>query len=365
MPSAETLDFAALLVPIPGDKPSGQSVRYSGEYDSIQNARRAEDEVEQGDWKREVKKADWQAVIAQAVETLSTKSKDLQIVAWLTEALVKRHGFPGLRDGLRLIRELHEGFWDSLYPEIDAGDLEYRAGPLWWLNEKLPFSIKAIPLMQSKDGQSYSWLHWEESRAVDTLGRRDPQALTAALADGKITADQFDAATMVPPRAYYETLFADLSQSWEECARLQQVVDQKFGRDAPSLLNAKKVIEDCRTLVEGILRKKRELEPDPVLDSTQAGDGSVPPEGNAAMTAPHATGNLPLTPVDRNDALRRLAAVSEFFHRTEPHSPVAYLVQRAVRWGQMPLEQWLQDVIADGTVLANVRETLGLKDTAK
>ena len=69
-----------------------------------------------------------------------------------------------------------------------------------------------------------------------------------------------------------------------------------------------------------------------------------------------------LMPQDRADAIRRLAAVAEYFRRTEPHSPIAYLVQRAVRWGEMPLEEWLRDVIHDENVLGQLRETLGLKD---
>ena len=74
-----------------------------------------------------------------------------------------------------------------------------------------------------------------------------------------------------------------------------------------------------------------------------------------------ATGTVPLEPRDRADALRRLQAIAAYFQRTEPHSPVSYLVQRAVRWGEMPLEQWLNEVISDKTALAHLRETLGLK----
>jgi type VI secretion system protein ImpA len=66
----------------------------------------------------------------------------------------------------------------------------------------------------------------------------------------------------------------------------------------------------------------------------------------------------------RADALRQLAAVADYFRRTEPHSPVSYLIQRAVRWGEMPLEAWLQNVIHDESVLDQLRETLGLKDSA-
>lgn len=80
------------------------------------------------------------------------------------------------------------------------------------------------------------------------------------------------------------------------------------------------------------------------------------------MTLPSSLESVPFAPQDRSDALNRLAAVADFFRQTEPHSPVSYLVQRAVQWGQMPLEDWLRDVISDDAVLTRVRETLGLKD---
>ena len=62
----------------------------------------------------------------------------------------------------------------------------------------------------------------------------------------------------------------------------------------------------------------------------------------------------------RKDALKRLGEIADFFARTEPHSPVSYLVSRAVKWGNMPLESWLQDVIKDETVLYQLRQTLGI-----
>jgi type VI secretion system protein ImpA len=57
-----------------------------------------------------------------------------------------------------------------------------------------------------------------------------------------------------------------------------------------------------------------------------------------------------------------LAEVADFFRQTEPHSPVSYLVQRAVKWGNMPLESWLQEVVKDESVLSQIRETLGFAE---
>src|SRR5919109_2365728 len=161
MPSPVTIDFQALLAPIPGENPAGESLRFHSTdrtYDAIQEARRSDDDLDQGEWVHKIKTSDWPAVIEIATKALASKSKDLQVAAWLVEALVKRHGFAGLRDGLRLLWELQERFWDSLYPSIDDGDLEPRAAPLLGLNKQLPASIRQVPITQ---GEAYAWLHWK------------------------------------------------------------------------------------------------------------------------------------------------------------------------------------------------------------
>ena len=83
MGASAVLEFEALLAPIPGDNPAGESVRYAGVYDAIQEARRADDDLNKGEWQTEAKVADWRAVINLAIEALGTKCKDLQIGAWL------------------------------------------------------------------------------------------------------------------------------------------------------------------------------------------------------------------------------------------------------------------------------------------
>src|SRR5262249_36782170 len=154
---------------------------------------------------------------------------------------------------------------------------------------------------------------------------------------------------------HYEELSADIDGAAQALAGLEQAVDAHFGREAPSLLAVRKALDDCRTLVGGITKRKRELEPG-AQDSAETG-GAEPAADGASWTAPKGDAGLG----DRQEALRQLAAVAAFFRRTEPHSPVSYLVQRAVQWGRMPLDDWLREVIHDEGVLAHVRETLGLK----
>ena len=63
----------------------------------------------------------------------------------------------------------------------------------------------------------------------------------------------------------------------------------------------------------------------------------------------------------RADAVARLRDVVEYFKQTEPHSPVAHLIQRAVRWANMPLEAILAELIQDESALTRIWDTLGVK----
>jgi type VI secretion system protein ImpA len=93
-------------------------------------------------------------------------------------------------------------------------------------------------------------------------------------------------------------------------------------------------------------------EPEEAVEEGEAGvDGVVVAGGKAT-----ATGAIQ----NRRDALKRLNEIADFFKKSEPHSPVSYLVQRAVKWGEMPLETWLQEVIKDQSVLFQLKETLGV-----
>jgi type VI secretion system protein ImpA len=120
----------------------------------------------------------------------------------------------------------------------------------------------------------------------------------------------------------------------------------------------KKVLDSARSVVEKIVKEKRLLEPDPVTVS-DAGD-AVAADGNGhASGGGFAVASGPIR--TRAEAISRLSEVATFFRQTEPQSPVAYLVERAIKWSQMPLETWLASVIKDDTVLGSLRETLGVE----
>src|SRR5260370_27247883 len=121
------IDIAALLAPIPGDNPAGENLQYSGVYDEIREARRADDNLTKGEWEHEPKLAEWPKVVELSTSSLASKTKDVQIGSWLVEAGVQLLCFAGPGSGPKLMRGLHEQFWERLYPERAEGDLDGRA----------------------------------------------------------------------------------------------------------------------------------------------------------------------------------------------------------------------------------------------
>jgi len=362
-PKPSVINLETLLTPISEENPAGEYLRYSGIYDEISEARRADKDVPQGEWQTEVKYADYRKVISLAVPALEKDTKDLQISAWLSEALVKEHGFVGLRDSLRLITGLQENFWETLHPEVDEGDMEGRANALAWMELQTSYAIKQAKITGYN---GYSFIDFEDSKkydipdnieSLDSTEQARYNALRAeAEQQNRVTANKWRAEMAQTRRAFYEELNFLVEECWAAYADVNRVIEEKFDRNqAPGLNNLKKALDDIHSQIKKFLDEKRAEEPDEVTDEVTEGEAGE--NGAVVKVAGVATASGAIQ--SRQDALKRLGDIAEFFRKTEPHSPISYLLQRAVKWGNMPLESWLQDVIKDETVIFQIRQTLG------
>ena len=250
------IDLDAILTPIEGENPAGENLRYTATYDAIQEARREEDVLDRGDWDREVKTADWELVKRLAVEALTEKTKDIQISVWLLESLVKTEGFNGLDAGLQVTTELMERFWEHVYPEIEDDDLDYRIGPLEFMNDKLWLAVKQVPITDaSAGGGGYSWVKWQEATEVGSD--------EAAIAEGKLGLEDFESALNRSSKAFYEELYGQIEACITSFTRFDNLLDEKFGSEAPRTADFKQALEDCQRFITKTLKQKKELDPDP------------------------------------------------------------------------------------------------------
>ena len=352
-----------LLEPIPGGgHPGGADLAYLKEFDAIREARRADDpSLAQGAWVTEVKAAQWPLVRELCEEALRKKSKDFQIACWYTEALTRIEGFSGLDTGLKLLNGLLTDFWEFAYPELDLSDLEERISKFEWLDSQMPHVLRSVPMTSAASG-GYSWLQWEESRHVENIGARDLQAKELALAEGKLAGDAFDKAAKASGGKFYEKLLAQLIAVQATQAELEQNIDRAFGADAPSLRSLRDAIAACVDLAQRLSGRNGVKAQPAIIEapSTPAVDVVVTEQKRPTMNAPQFSGPIH----SRDEAVNQLREIAQFFRQTEPHSPVSLLADRAARWAEMPLEQWLSTVIKDDATLGQLRELLDWENGA-
>ena len=358
------IDLELLLQPISDESPSGESLRYSGIYDEIAEARRADENLNQGEWVTELKMADYGKVIDLGIPALSSQTKDLQIGVWVAEATIRKNGLAGFRDSLLMLHGFHERFWDTLHPEIDEGDMEGRANAMSWFDIQGALSLRTAAFT---GGRGYSLNDFDDSRKYDfpenaeSLPTEEKVKLNQLKAEAEknrsVTMSVWNVERAATRRVAMESINFTIEECWTAFNDLNRLCEEKYDRNqTPGFSNIKNTLEKIHEQAKKLLEEKRLEEPDEVEE-----EAAVDESGEALAGAPRSEGGSVAGAIaSRKDALKRLGEIAAFFQRTEPHSPVSYLVQRAVKWGNMGLESWLQEVIKDENVLFQLRETLGV-----
>jgi type VI secretion system protein ImpA len=353
MASAAVLDLAALVAPIPGPKPTGVDLREGPSLDSAyyaikdaRNTARAAERQLALDGEQPTAPADWRPVLRLGMQALAEQSKDLEITAYLIEALVRQHGFAGLRDGFRLARGLVENYWDGLYPQPDEDGLETRVAALTGLNGDdaegtLLVPIARVPLTETTSVGRLDSTHYRQAVALAKL--TDPKSREQKIAAGTLPLEAFQKAVAESAAPFYKGLVEDLSQCLEELTQLGAALDARCNGHAPPTFQVRTALESCLDVLKDVARAKLAVAPPPAEAPTA--NGTPAPSSGSAAGPGEALGGLR----SRDDAFRHLLHVAAFFQRTEPHSIVPYALEQVVRWGRTSLPDLLTELIPDDT----------------
>jgi len=346
----------ALLTPISSERPCGEELTFSHEIDLIVEARREEDPtLDQGDWVTDVKVAAWPTVIDLCSDLIANKSKDIRFAVWLTEAGAKVHHFAGLGEGYKLMCGLVEAYWDDFYPDINESDsLDQRIGNISWILSRTIDLARNIPLTEGKS-TAYSAVDFEVARKNSNAVVVDDYNTDNSQDADLLMLETVESARRQSSSAFYSTLLEDIALCQQAVEQLEKAVDDKLGLDGPSFAQCKETITFIHDMIKRSAQETgaispaqaQDVETELEQDNTQTQDTQAAP-----MHAQHIN--------NRQQAISQLRNVADFFRRTEPHSPVAYLADKAAHWGEMPLHEWLNSVIKDQGSLAHVEELLGL-----
>ena len=344
-----------LLAPISEAAPAGVWLRFEPVYDEIKRLRATEDPgLPQGVWQRELKRADWPAVADLCAQVLAGTSKDLQIAAWLTEAWIHQHGFSGLERGARLLAGLCRRFWPDLYPALDGEDAEARLAPIAWAAERLALPLKRVRVTSptGEDTQPYGWQDWEDGLHLGNLARMDAAAAAKAEERGMVPQTRFLVSVSLTPAYKLVATVGEVAGAISALNDLETALDELCPGSAPSLTPLRSVLIAIQAFVSRVLEERGEGSFAPAEPDQEAADAPAP--------ARPASGAI----LSRAEAFQRLTEAADYLLRTEPHSPVPYLVRRAVSWGNLSLAELLGELLQKNADLPTLYTLLGIKKSS-
>jgi type VI secretion system protein ImpA len=358
----EPIELAPLLAPLEaGEQGAGVDLRLdytvTSPYQRLRDARgaaRAEERARDADDASEGPPADgWRDVLSIGQQALASQSKDLEIASWMTEALVRMHGLPGLTAGATLIAGLCDAYWDAGFPRPDEDGLEIRASPIDGLSGSsadgtIMQPLRRLPVFRRADGTGLSVYLWEQAEHAAGLPDEKRDARYAA---GTPELPTLEAEARLD-KAYLTGTWRDATAALQAWRELGRIVDSRFGSEAPSLRKVTNLLEQ---LLGVVTRLGGEPTADQAAETAEAGDAAA--VGGTTVATGRGRGEART----RDDALRELDRIAEYFRRTEPHSPLAYTLEEAVRRGRMSLAELLMEVLPDLETRNGMLARLGMR----
>lgn len=359
-----------LIAPIEGSRHGvGEDLIFDPRIDAIVAARQEDDPLlAQGNWVTELKVADWDFVKNQCADLLSHTSKDMKLALWYVDALSHTDHLAGISQGLSLLQALNDEYWLTMYPPLDGEEdsMDIRAGLLSWFVKAITDDIKQLSLADTKAG-SYNYNYYLTARDHDKQRQQNPDSETS----NQLTLSDYNHAIKTSSEAWQQALMSNLSKVTEQWHALTDQLNDLMGMDAP-------VFAPVTDLLVALTQHLRPLIPEYSDSSSVSAQESVADTmdsiGESAMSDSSGQAasikNISSTSFNpsnrdhqsnRQQALKLLGQIQDYFATNEPHSPVTFLLGRAIDWADMPLDQWLTHIIKNEDQLAILSDMIGIK----
>ena len=361
-----------LIAPIDGSHHGvGEDLIFDPRIDAIVAARQEDDPLlAQGNWVTELKVADWDFVKNQCAELLSHTSKDMKLALWYVDALSHTNHLAGISHGLSVLQTFNDEYWLTMYPPLDGEEdsMDIRAGLLSWFVKALTDDIKQLSLADSKAG-NYNYNYYLTARDHDKQRQQNPDSETS----NQLTLSDYNHAIKTSNEAWQQALMSNLNKVTEQWQTLTDQLNNLMGMDAP-------VFAPVTDLLVALTQHLRPLIPEysddnsnsaqdsiaDIMDSMGDSDSVMSDSSGQSASAKNIS-STSFNPSNRDhqsnrqQALKLLGQIQDYFATNEPHSPVTFLLGRAIDWADMPLDQWLTHIIKNEDQLAILSDMIGIK----
>lgn len=313
------IDTLALPQPLPGDNPCGPNLEYDPGFQAMEAA-------------VDVVDVDWREVRSMA-EDLCVKTKDLRIGAQLARAVLATDGLVEFAGMVDVIREWQGLYWSDLHPELEdpaEGLPQPRISALSVLttkdpnpekqNNSTPRLLRSAALVSGKLGsvslRDYELANKASDEAPDSDDGSEADAGSKSAAPGlsSIAALFSEESAVGSSRAAYAAVLSLM----DSFTGISQICTEHFGYSeglntddiTKTLIEMKAVLERFGDVVP--VSENDSENADEIAESASARQGGVPGEINT-----------------REDAIQALDRVCSYFEKSEPSSPVPFMLRRA------------------------------------
>jgi type VI secretion system protein ImpA len=347
MPSPQLVDIGSLSEPLSGDNSAGIDIRQdaspTSRYSQLRDARKAARAAERNTLFDETSGAaddHWRKVLELAPAILREESKDLEVACWYAEALVRKAGFQGLRDGFMLIHTLVDGYWDDLHPQPDEDGLTTRVAALTGLNGEgaegvLIVPMRSVPITEAFEPGPFNF--WQYKQALDAQRIPEDQGRAEIIAKNGFDLADIQQVVDLSSQEFFVDLRDDVRDCLDIYKQISNSLDSLCGlNDSPPTSNIINTLDEILGVILHVAKLK--------LPQDDLGDMDTAEAAVAGGASGAAAGQAVKS---RDEAFRQLAQIAQFFRQTEPHSPISYVLDKAVKWGNMTLGELIEELIPD------------------
>jgi len=328
-----SLSAKELSQPISEDLPCGEDLEYDPEFQKMETMLQTKSEQEFGDTVIPGTGPDWKGVGKQA-ESLLKRTRDLRALSYSAISQLHTSGLAAFRDGLEALNDCMEKFWEPIYPLLDVddnNDATMRQNTLQMLNDRnfVGEGIERSPLVELKGVGGFSYHDIELAE-----GKADP-AEGEEVHDIALIKGAFGDASLEDMTALGASIGGTMEQL-ERCATLWS----NLATNADAL-----DVDDTMQILKELLHAIHTYAP--VAAAAVSGEDVVDMVEAAAAPVSGAIN-------DRNDVVRTIDRICEYYTVNEPSSPVPLLLRRAQRLVAKSFYEILEDMVPDSMNQAKI-----------
>ncbi len=340
----QTQDVESLLTPLGDEAPCGENLEYDPAFGELERALQGKAEVQYGATVVAAEPPDWKLAKSLATDLLS-RTRDLRVGVSLAQALLRTDGLSGFAAGLTVVAGLLEKFWDHVHPQLDPDD---GNDPTMRVNAVAALCDAQTTLRGIRDAALVA------SRAHGRFCLRDVEIAsgeTPAPAETKAPEmSVIDGAFLDAPLEDVQQTLAALEGALAQSKAIESAIFARAGASHAIDMSAlHKVLERARNVVSERVARR------PDAGAAAAGGTS---EGGPTTGTTRAADGTSGDIRNRDDVVRTLDRICDYYRREEPSSPVPLLLQRARRLVSLGFYEIIADLAPDG--LGQAEKILGV-----